>query len=591
MTQSPYERRRRGRVRAHLRGGVVPALLVLSMLRAAPVAAQPPAQCTEPALREQARAHFDKGIDQYDKGALDGALAEFRRSREICPTRAATENVARCLEDLGQIVEALAMYERLLSEFPNASAASKQQASDKAARLRQLVETLEIASVETGAAITVDGVDKGTTPAAAPIRVEVGWRVVRVYKAGFEVFDARVDVGAGKTVRVTARLIPLTRSGRLKVVEQTGKALDVVVDNVVVGKTPWEGVLEPGEHAVLLRGEGDFGTQPASVPVRANQVTPITLVAETLAAFLRVQPTPAGASVALDGVSVGRGSWEGRLRAGAHRIEVAAEGFLPQARETALRAGRREVVTVRLERDPTSTMWSGDRGGFSLEIDAGLVVLPSFGGDIAGCAACAAPPGIGVLLLGRGGYRFRTGLVLGIEAGYLLVRQRVTDRATSLTSVGYSDASHRYPGVADDTLTLGGLLLGASLGLRVGSRVPVTVRLGSGVLLGTLTDARTGRFDALNPPEIEMAESRSLALPYLTPEVRISLPFGKRFELSAGVKALVLAVPSKEKWLPGDQVHDAEVMGRTQRTQFANDVLIGKALLLLTPGLGARYEL
>ena len=44
-----------------------------------------------------------------------------------------------------------------------------------------------------------------------------------------------------------------------------------------------------------------------------------------------------------------------------------------------------------------------------------------------------------------------------------------------------------------------GVLLGASAGIRLGSSLPVTLRLGTGVLLGSLKDQRTGTFTTTAP--------------------------------------------------------------------------------------------
>jgi hypothetical protein len=63
-----------------------------------------------------------------------------------------------------------------------------------------------------------------------------------------------VQVAGGQSARVAVKMPALARdrSGRLRVVEQGGRALDVVVDGVVVGKTPWEGPLATGEHVIVL---------------------------------------------------------------------------------------------------------------------------------------------------------------------------------------------------------------------------------------------------------------------------------------------------------------------------------------------------
>ena len=83
--------------------------------------------------------------------------------------------------------------------------------------------------------------------------------------------------------------------GTLQITEARGRALTVIVDGLDVGKTsaaPLALPLAPGKHVVLLRGEGNLGTAPASVTVRVNEVAPLRLEAEVLDASLRIAPVP-----------------------------------------------------------------------------------------------------------------------------------------------------------------------------------------------------------------------------------------------------------------------------------------------------------
>src|SRR5262249_16281662 len=102
------------------------------------------------------------------------------------------------------------------------------------------------------------------------------------------------------------------------------------------------------------RGNVALGTQPVSVPIRRREVTTLTLTAEALDTALRVEPTPGGALVSIDSVAVGHGAWEGRLRVGQHKIEVTAEGFLPEVRRVTLERQKRQVLTIELARDPST---------------------------------------------------------------------------------------------------------------------------------------------------------------------------------------------------------------------------------------------
>lgn len=568
---------------------------------AAPAAPPEPAPEVD-AKRAEAFAHFEKGIVLFEEEAWSAALAEFLRSRELYPTRANTKNAAICLRKLQRYDEALDLYEALLSGFSSLPEDDRALAERAVTELRGLVGAVELRGAEAGASIVIDGRDRGKTPTAGPLRVAAGTHVVRLYKDGFAPFEARVDVPGGRTIVVEARLGALTRSGRLKVTEETGKALEVVVDNVVVGTTPWEGALAVGEHTVVLRGPDRLGTQPAAAPVSLNRTTALTLVAETLDAELRVEPTPRGAAVAVDGVAVGRGIWNGRLRAGGHRVEIAAEGFLAVARDVSLQAGEREVVTVSLARDPDSPLWQAKNPPkITFDLTGGLAITPSLGGDVAGDCddPCETGPGLGAAVMLHGGYQFGSGIGLALGAGYLSLAQSTTGRSTRLLPRGLEP----NPGVADDSLALRGLLVGGAASLHLGEAFPLLIRLGAGGLFGSLTDRRTGSFTTVErevsdgaggttilpatPYETgELEESPSATYLFVAPEARAGVRLGDHVEIGASLGAYVLFGVSRPTWADERFV----TTGNDGAAVFGEQDLAGGTILVLVPGLGARLD-
>ncbi|MBI5535806.1 MAG: PEGA domain-containing protein [Deltaproteobacteria bacterium] len=557
-----------------------------------------PASSSDPsdAKKEESRAHFEKGIRIFGEGAWDAALVEFARSRELYATRAATKNAALCLRKLHRFDEALEMNESLIQDFPNLPPEDKAAAERELRELTGMVGTIVLRGAEPGSKVVIDSRERGTVP-IAQLRASAGTRLVRVTKEGFSPFETQLQVAGGQTVTVDVRLSALLQGGRLRVAEQTGKTLDVVVDNVVVGQTPWEGTLPVGDHTVLLRGAGEVGTQPASAPVRLNQLTPITLVAEKLESQLRVEPTPASATVAVDGVSVGRGVWDGRVRAGGHRIEVGAEGFLPLVRELSLGKDKREVVTARLERDPSSPLWQiAHPSRVMLEADVGAAIAPSLGGSLGDACkgSCSKSVGIGLAAIARGGYRFGSGIGLSIDGGYLMLAQKITGAEGTIMPAGVEPNR----GSQNDSLRLSGVLLGASAGYFSSGSWPFTFRLGVGALLGTLRDQRTGTF-ATNPRttsggqtlpavsyDVNISESPSARYLYLAPEARIGKRFGDRFELSVGLQGMFLVAFSQPKWEDKKRVAAAsDGVGK-----FGSKELTGRTVVLLVPSLGARYD-
>src|SRR5215472_7632965 len=213
----------------------IPIVAALALaLHTLPVAAQPrspsvPAAGAEPDPRkEEARSHFELGLAHFDNSEWGPALAEFLRSRELFPNRAATKDAAICLRKLQRYDEALDMFDTLRREFPDLSPTDRTLVEKATNELRALLGALDVRGAEPGATIIVDGRPRGSFPAPAPIRVSVGSHVVRVYKEGFAPFEGRVEIAAGQTAALEAHLGALTQSGRLRVTEQTGKTLDLV---------------------------------------------------------------------------------------------------------------------------------------------------------------------------------------------------------------------------------------------------------------------------------------------------------------------------------------------------------------------------
>src|SRR5690606_3048235 len=92
-------------------------------------AAAPP----DPQRRADAEAAFRRGLVLLEQDAWQAALAEFLRSRELYPTRNATNNAAFCLRKLNRFDESLDMYEVLLREFPETTPDRKAAAQKEVA--------------------------------------------------------------------------------------------------------------------------------------------------------------------------------------------------------------------------------------------------------------------------------------------------------------------------------------------------------------------------------------------------------------------------------------------------------------------------
>ncbi len=577
---------------------LAPALLCASTSRAQPLpldlapAIEPAAPSPDPAERDKvaALAHFQKGNALFKEEAWAASLAELLESRRLYPTMNATRNAAVCLLQLQRFDEALSLYEAVLREFAAPPADLKLEVQRAIVDLVARVGTIAVEGGLPGATIVLDGRSRGEFPPIEPLRVASGSHVVRLYKEGYEPFEASVEVAGGRTVPVGAKLRPLLVSGRLRVAERSGRKLDVIIDGYLVGETPWEGPVATGLHAVILRGSESLGTLPAPVTVETKALSALSLEAETLDATAQILPVPATASVALDGIFVGRGPWEGRLRPGAHKIKIVADGYFSEERSVTLERKARGVVAVTLRKDPSAPLWRRP-GRFSLELTGGALLFPSMGGDLAGsCAApCSRAVGAGGQVIFRGGYEMWNGFGFGVATGYLDATQTVRDRAALLQPVGLARPDS---GTLTDALRVRGFLAGAWAAYGLGERFPLRFRLGAGALIGKVTDIRTGAFQPSDatltrPFSIgPVIESPSVAWFYLDPEIRAGLRIGEHFEISAGLEAMLLVTLAAPRWNAAHAINAATDGYAT----FAADRLTGTVLFGLLPGVGARYD-
>jgi len=507
--------------------------------------------------KKEAKEHFDKGYALMQEEAWDAALAEFTVSLSLFPTKNGRRNAADCLRALGRFDEALAMYEMLLKEHGSAlSPAEVESANKKIAELKALTGTLVITSNVEGATVVVDGRERGKTPLSGPIVVAAGTRVVRVSKEGYLPFEAKPIVAGKASVSVDAKLEALARSGRLKVVEESGKVMDVVVDGAVVGKTPYEGTIAPGTHAVFLKGEGKLGTQPASANVVVDQVFNLRLKAEELGGEAHIETEPPGATVALDGVPLGQGTWEGALRLGTHKVDVTAEGYFGASKSFEATEGKKAVVVVKLDRDENSPFWAkGRRRPISVALVVGGLFGASMGSDYekscgstvngapVDCTGRSRPFGFAGGI--RAAYEITPGFAVELDLGYMLTKYSVSRKMT-LLGEGQSRANVN---ITDDVSVAGPMFgIGASYTFF---RQPMILSgaLSGGIILAKVKETRKGTVETQAPPSprdmTDASPTDSKAIPFVAPEVRLGIPIGESMTLGFGLGVLIGVTESK----------------------------------------------
>lgn len=543
---------------------------------AEPSASESPPEDADALRKQQAKERFKKGIDFVAAEDWDAALAEFEASLELFPTKVALKNAATSLRQLKRYVEALDAYEELVRKYEDKLTPDERKiAAEAMAKLRNSVGEIVVESDQGQSSVVVDGLDRGVTPLMSPIRVKAGTHTVRVSKSGFESFETRVRVAGGQRKTVRATLRGLTRSGRLRVTEATGKQLEVVIDGATVGKTPWEGTLSVGTHTVYLRGENDLGTPPSVATVFANKMSNLSLKAGVLDAELRVEPSPSNARIDIDGVQVGNGVWQGRLKSGQHKVEVTAKGFLAYRKDVEVKPGRREVITVSLRRDLTDPMWR--ERSFAPHVYLGAVGGGAFSTSFGGSADAACKRGecgdrdrpTGFFAGARAGYQLTSGLGLELFVGYMQLKEEMVRRVEAahepyvqyLVSTDYRDQTK-----------LAGPLAAASASYQFLERTPILARLWVGAWRAQASFENEGRFDGYlvstekynyvdddgtvsqvnlkGTFELDVSipeRSENIWIPFVGPELRFGYRFSDSFAMDVGVAAFVMFPPEVKR--------------------------------------------
>jgi hypothetical protein len=485
--------------------------------------------------KAQARVYFERGVKAFEAGTWDVALAEFLESRSLFPTARNTQNAAVCLKKLGRTDEALELFQKY-REF-QLSAEESAAAMQEIAELERSLGTVEVSISESGATLQVDGRERGVAP-VPPLRLRAGTHTLRAYKEGFAPAELVISVASGSNSRQTLTLRALEQAGRITVTEDTGAAADVLVDNVVVGKTPWRGSAAPGDHVVLLRGAGARGSQPAQARVRVNEVTTLTLALEELPAVLRVEPVPQDAVIALDGVTLGQGRWEGRVRAGAHNLEVAALGFVAQRKRIETPAGASEQ-RVALERDLSHPLWAQSAPN-RVFLEGGLLapvwLVRGQGGSCDGACSSSIPLGVGAFL--GVGYQLRSGFAFALDVQYNYGAWGRSARSVAFERPFRPDVE---PGRVDERVDLHALVVGVSGRYRFHEGDwPLTVVLGTGLLAGSVRTRQDLELASNGANVGAVQSSTGITGLYVRPELRGAFRPSARTELFAGIAPSLL---------------------------------------------------
>jgi hypothetical protein len=163
---------------------------------------------------QEARQHFDRGLELVDDGQYSEAIVEFNRCYELKPHYAVFYNIGQAYIALARPVEAAAALRRYLDEGGKTIDAKRRADVDKEIRRQQArIATIDIRVSPGGAMVRLDGREIGTSPLSAPVSVGVGTHTVTASLMGYEPGEATATVAGGDRGSVELNLVQITRAG------------------------------------------------------------------------------------------------------------------------------------------------------------------------------------------------------------------------------------------------------------------------------------------------------------------------------------------------------------------------------------------
>ncbi len=305
----------------------------------------------------EARRHFQEGVQNAQRGDLPKALLEFEAAYAAQPNFSVLYNIGQAHAALGRAVEAVAAFERYLSEGgEQVSASRREEVQTLIAANRQRIGMVQIVGTATAnTRVWVDGSEISRERLTIPLPLVEGPHSILYAEADCSPVARAQPILAGKTVEV--ELTPANGCAR----RLTQLAIDCEVPDVeveVVGvakaRTPLDApLLVPiGDAVVQFRRPG-YAAVARRVRLGPSAITRVNCQQRALqplppnvSARLVVQKSPQDAQVLVDGQP-----FAGELLpAGSHIVVVAHDGFVPQRRLMFLEATKTAALSATLEK-------------------------------------------------------------------------------------------------------------------------------------------------------------------------------------------------------------------------------------------------
>lgn len=250
-------------------------LLTLSFVLCTQSAFAAPTKPLGQSLTGQARVDYETGRTLFGDNDYRGAAVKFKSAYDRTKDPRLLWNIAVCEKAQRHYARVQELVERYVAEGQSTlSPTERKDAEELLKTVEPLVVRLTIAASEADATVFVDGEEVGTTPLAAPLRVDVGARKIVVKKRGFRDFEHTATFTAATAILDARLVLP---QGTLEV--DAPKNALVSVDGTRVGQGHVRVVLPSGVHALRVT-EKEMTPYGSDVAIEDDKVRRVSVTLE-----------------------------------------------------------------------------------------------------------------------------------------------------------------------------------------------------------------------------------------------------------------------------------------------------------------------
>jgi tetratricopeptide (TPR) repeat protein len=202
-------------------------------------------------------AHLKSAADVLmDQDRYADAVVLYQRAYELSSDPALLYNQGRAFEALGDYPMALDKLEGFERDAPPAVRARVPGLHELITDLRGRISTLVVRTNAPNARLLVRQKDEGIINIEKRLSMRAGTASVEVDAEGYESFRREVDLSAGSTITIDARLMPKKRDAL--VVVRTTPGADILFDGKQLGRAPLQLRAAPGAHELVARADGYY---------------------------------------------------------------------------------------------------------------------------------------------------------------------------------------------------------------------------------------------------------------------------------------------------------------------------------------------